>query len=130
MTGRVQKRPVPQWLVAVGFAVYGAAVLALTAGPQPPGRFAIAGNVVLFVPLGGLLAVGWPRLHPLTVTAMGFVVSCGIEVTQLLVLTHRNPSLNDIALNTAGTALGWVAGRFLLDTIGWWKRRRHRGPWQ
>jgi glycopeptide antibiotics resistance protein len=61
----------------------------------------------------------WPRLHPFWVVIMGFAVSATIEAAQLTVLTGRDASLNDIALNTAGTALGWVAGRTLADLVLW-----------
>lgn len=77
---------------------------------------------MLFVPLGALLALRWPRLAPLVVVVLGFLASCTVELGQLVVFTQRNVSLNDIALNTSGTALGWVGGRTVVDLL----RSRHR----
>lgn len=97
-------------------------VLALTTGPQPPGRLDIAGNIALFVPLGALLALRWPALAPLVVVVVGSAASGAIEAAQLLVLTARDASLNDLALNTSGAALGWVGGRTLTDVLRWGRR--------
>ena len=115
--------PFPRWLLRLAAVVYAASVLALTTGPQPPDRFDIVGNIVLLAPLGGLLALRWPRLHPALVVILGFVASAAIESAQLVVLTARHASLNDIALNTSGTGLGWIAGRTLADLVRWVSRR-------
>ncbi len=97
--------------------------MALTTGPQLPGRLDIVGNIVLFMPFGALLALRWPALAPVVVVVLAFVASGVIEVSQYLIFTSRNVSLNDIALNTSGSALGWVAGRTLADLLGWSPRR-------
>ncbi|RMH68457.1 MAG: VanZ family protein [Bacteroidetes bacterium] len=77
------------------------------------------GNVVLFVPLGLMLAAwrAWPA--PLTVRQAGFLTalcvagSLGIELLQLLTPV-RTPSLKDVVLNGAGGGLGVV-----LYALGW-----------
>jgi glycopeptide antibiotics resistance protein len=107
----------PRWLLKAVAVAYVVAVLALTTGDQPPGRFDIVGNIVLFVPLGALVMLRWPRLHPVWVVAAGFVASGAIEAAQLTVLAGRDATLNDVALNTSGTALGWVAGRTVADLL-------------
>ncbi len=96
---------------------YAAGVVALTAGPQPPGRLDIVGNIILFMPLGALLVLRWPRMAPVVVVVIGFAASSAIELAQLLVLTERDATVNDIALNTSGAALGWIAGRTVADLV-------------
>lgn len=118
-----QREPFPRWLIRLTAAAYLLAVVGLTAGPQPPGRLDIVGNIVLFMPLGALVMLRWPRLPPALVVIVGFVASGTIELLQLVVLAQRDPSLNDIALNTSGTALGWIGGRTLADL---WRLRRPR----
>lgn len=113
----------PRWVLTAAAVAYLVAVLALTTGESPPGRFDIVGNIVLFVPLGALVMLRWPRLHPLWVVVLGFAASSAIEVVQLALITARDPTPNDVALNTAGTALGWVAGRTLADVVRWAQRR-------
>jgi len=107
----------------VAACTYAIGVVALTTGPQPSERLDIVGNIVLFVPFGALLALRWPRLAPFTVVVLGFLASCTIKLGQLVVFTERDVSLNDIALNTSGTALGWVGGRTVVDLL---RSRRHR----
>ncbi len=97
--------------------------MALTTGPQLPGRLDIVGNIVLFMPFGALLALRWPALAPVVVVVLALVASGVIEGSQYLIFTSRDVSLNDIALNTSGSALGWVAGRTLADLLGWSPRR-------
>ena len=65
-------------------------------------------NIVLFVPLGLLVAVAWPRLRPWRVVLLGFAVSFTIELVQTL-LPSRFPTISDVIANTVGAALGWAA---------------------
>jgi glycopeptide antibiotics resistance protein len=110
----------------------GAGVLALTMGPSPgdaliavvewalsPWRVSLEGdggwavivaaNVVLFVPVGIMLAWWRPAWSLPAVVLAGLGVSIGIELTQALVATHRQPLLVDVVANTAGAALGGFA---------------------
>jgi glycopeptide antibiotics resistance protein len=70
----------------------------------------VAGNVVLFAPLGAVLRF---RGLPLKKAVLaGVVFSTGIELTQLLV-PGRTTSFDDVLLNALGVALGHSAGRGL-----------------
>lgn len=71
------------------------------------------GNIVMFVPFGVLFPARWPRWRRWTIPA-GVALSAGIELTQLLFLSWRLPSLTDIRWNSLGALLGfslWLAGR-------------------
>jgi VanZ family protein len=66
-------------------------------------------NLLAYLPLGFLArrATGlWPAV------ALGAALSALIELTQSF-LPIRHPSIRDLILNTAGTALGWHAGAIL-----------------
>jgi hypothetical protein len=68
-----------------------------------------AANVVMFVPfgvLGGLL-VARPRRWAVVVA--GCATSAAIETSQLLFLPTRVATLQDVALNTLGAAIGLVS---------------------
>ena len=118
---RDRHEQLPRWLLRVAAVAYLAGLLAVTTGPQPPDRLDIAGNILLTAPLGALLALRWPRLAPIAIVLAGFAASCAIESLQLIVLPERDASLNDIALNTSGAALGRVAGRTVGDLARWWR---------
>lgn len=72
-------------------------------------RFAarnLAGNVVLFVPLGLMLGLVWPKLKglwPTLAACAGIIVS--VELTQLLTL-RGVADTDDLLLNLLGCALG------------------------
>ncbi|SMG15946.1 VanZ family protein [Agreia pratensis] len=68
-----------------------------------------ASNVVMFVPLGALIALlAWPSLWWVS-GLLGFVASLTIELTQALWLPQRFPSAGDVVANTAGALLGGAA---------------------
>ncbi|WP_347978080.1 VanZ family protein [Microbacterium sp. ProA8] len=62
-------------------------------------------NVLLFVPLGILLALAMPRHRPLVVP-VALVVTGAIEAGQALFLDERTASLRDVLANTLGAAAG------------------------
>lgn len=64
-------------------------------------------NVLLFVPLGILLALAMPR-HRLLVVPIAVVVTLLMEAGQALFLAERTPSLRDVVANTLGAAVGLV----------------------
>ncbi len=65
-----------------------------------------AANVLLFMPFGAALAL---RGLPLPKSAgYGLALSVGIEAAQLLVVSGRTTSVDDVLLNTLGAALGHV----------------------
>lgn len=70
-----------------------------------------AGNILMFVPLGLLFPVAWPRLRWLTVP-LGIALSGSIELAQGLFLSWRSPTVADIVWNSTGAAIGfalWLA---------------------
>lgn len=80
----------------------------------------VLGNLVIFVPLGMAIALATlprrTRRAPrrlglrwwLNATALGFLLSLGIELAQLTIPT-RATDVDDIILNTLGTLLGAAA---------------------
>jgi glycopeptide antibiotics resistance protein len=75
------------------------------------------GNVLLFVPLGFILPLLWPRLNtPWRVIGLGAVISLGIELAQVVMPGIHRADVNDVLLNTLGTGLGCLALRW----TGWW----------
>lgn len=66
----------------------------------------VAANVVMFVPFGVLGGVLVGRRHRGAVLAVGCATSAAIETSQLLFLATRVATVQDVVLNTAGTAVG------------------------
>jgi glycopeptide antibiotics resistance protein len=65
-------------------------------------------NIVVFVPLGLLVALIVGRRHWLMVIMTGLLASCWIELAQGIWIGDRVADARDIASNTIGTALGVV----------------------
>ena len=99
-------RTVIAWLTARGLPVTYAGVEA-------------AANVALFVPFGVLAGLLVSRRRWWVVLAAGCATSAAIETSQLLFLPTRFPSLQDVALNTLGSAVG-------LQILGLARRARDR----
>jgi glycopeptide antibiotics resistance protein len=71
-----------------------------------------AGNVALFLPLGFLLPLLAPRLdRPGRTVTAGFLLSAAIELSQVAFPGVRRADVNDVLMNTLGTALGFLAWR-------------------
>ncbi|WP_150959008.1 VanZ family protein [Microbacterium testaceum] len=84
-------------------------------------------NVVMFVPLG-LLVTAWRGRWWLAL-AIGFVLSSGIELTQLFFLPTRVADIGDVVANTLGAAIGAGVGVVLSRRIARSQdshRARHR----
>jgi len=67
------------------------------------------GNVMLFFPLGILLALGWTRISFWRGTLIAIAVSLSIEVLQYLSSawgSYRAADVNDVILNVFGACLG------------------------
>ena len=63
-------------------------------------------NILLFVPLGATLAL---RGLPIGKTAISaFALSAAVELSQLLYVSGRTASVDDLVLNTLGAVLGHV----------------------
>jgi glycopeptide antibiotics resistance protein len=75
-------------------------------------------NVLLFLPMGLLVPLRWPRWADIKrILAAAAVLSLGIESVQFALGWGRTSSATDILLNTAGAGVG-----YLLLVV--WRRRR------
>lgn len=70
-------------------------------------RLEFGANIVMFIPLGALLATLLRRRSQLALP-IAFLCSVVIEGTQALLLDQRTPSIYDIIANTAGACIGIV----------------------
>ena len=70
------------------------------------GHLNLVGNVLMFVPVGALVAWIARRARVLAATSVGLLLSLGIELTQLSL--GRVGDIDDVILNTAGALLGGV----------------------
>ena len=122
MTSR-HSRLEAQWndnLMTVGLALSIASILAATLIPGASSEgeplllnpttgmdeLQAPANVVLFVPLGGLLYLkGVSRLRTMLLAA---ALSIAIEMLQFFVIEGRSTSTSDVILNTAGAFMGHV----------------------
>ena len=84
-----------------------------------------AANIVLFVPLGLLVAQFFPPRRFWIAAVTGLMTSATIEAVQFLLLSQRQASLRDITNNTLGALLG----AFLALSVGTRRGvfRAHRG---
>lgn len=82
----------------------------------------VVANVVMFVPLGLLLASSARVSRPWLAVAFGLALSAAIETTQIA-LPGRYPTAADVVANTAGAALGAAA---VVATRAWRARRARR----
>lgn len=114
-----------RWWAPTALVLYLAALAAGTLGPSPAVLFdvvavqargvglewvswravEVASNVLLFLPLAFLLRAALPRLSGWLVWAFCSGASASVEVVQS-VLPDRQPSLLDLATNSAGAAAG------------------------
>ncbi|GAB3603813.1 VanZ family protein [Microbacterium aureliae] len=83
-------------------------------------RLEFGANILLFVPLGALLAVILARQY--LVVPIAFVTTVAIESVQALALDRRVPSVMDIVANVTGACVGLL----LVAAVDWW-RTRHPG---
>jgi len=63
-------------------------------------------NVALFIPLGAVAGLAYPKRPWWQLGILGFMVSGCIELGQLLFLHNRFASLLDIVTNTGGAVIG------------------------
>ena len=73
--------------------------------------FLFLGNIGIFLPIGFFHALLWRRRSLLYSTAIGFLTSLTIETIQLFI--DRGTDLDDLILNTAGAAAGYLLYRLL-----------------
>ena len=70
--------------------------------------YLVVGNIVWFVPFGFLVPLIWQKLKSYVVIPLGFCLSLIIEVSQL-VSGKGMFEIDDLVLNTFGSALGYLA---------------------
>lgn len=116
--------PWPAFLALASLYIVG--VVGLTAGSPPPGRYDVVGNIALFVPFGLLGTVRWTRRADVGVLFAGAVVSASIELVQRFLLSGRQGAMQDVILNTSGTAVGCILGSAVLDAAAWARTERKR----
>ncbi|MCT2582773.1 VanZ family protein [Actinophytocola gossypii] len=88
----------------------------------------IAGNVVLFVPVGVTLAVasgGRARSGRIVLT-VAVIASSTVEVTQFAMDRGGVAALDDVVLNVSGAVLGWLAYSRIRRRTGRTSRARRR----
>lgn len=75
-------------------------------------------NVLGFVPIGLLAALGWRRRPLLAAAAFGLALTLTMEIGQIVVV-DRVPSLLDVLLDFSGALIGgWYVGRRLAGRAG------------
>ena len=84
----------------------------------------VTANVLMFVPLGLLLASSRRMARPWLAVAAGLTFSAAIETTQIL-LPGRFPTVQDVVANTAGAAIG---AALVVGHRAWRARRTGRPP--
>ncbi|WP_091230783.1 VanZ family protein [Microbacterium sp. 3J1] len=84
-----------RWVAQQGIVSYEASLISLE----------FLANVAFLVPVGALVALGWPRLRLWHVVVIGFLMSGLIESVQS-VIPSRAPSVSDVVANTLGALMG------------------------
>lgn len=75
-----------------------------------------AANVVLFVPVGFVSRLAFPKKGWWQIGAFGLLVAGCIELGQLLFLHDRFASPSDIVTNTSGTVIGGLLAALAAQT--------------
>lgn len=71
-------------------------------------------NIVLFVPVGLFLKMGFLHFRPILIVLCGFLLSITIETSQMLL--HRGWfEVDDMIHNTIGTLLGFLTSKKLMS---------------
>ena len=74
--------------------------------------YLVVGNIAWFVPFGFLLPMIWNKLKSYFTVPLGFCLSLIIETSQL-VTAKGMFEIDDLVLNTVGTAVGYLAYRLI-----------------
>lgn len=106
-------------------------ILDILASNNTAGSFLqIAGNILLFAPLGFLTPLFWAGWRSAgRAIGLGAAMSLFIEINQLF--TYRATSVDDLLLNTLGAVLGfvcWLAARHLFHLPDRVNRRLEKMP--
>lgn len=80
----------------------------------------LGGNMILFIPLGYFIPIIHSKYSKfIRVLLIGFICSISIEILQVLISylivgsTYRSASVDDVLINTIGTAIGFVLFIFI-----------------
>lgn len=76
--------------------------------------YLVVGNIAWFVPFGFLLPMIWQRLKSFYIIPLGFLLSLVIESSQLA-LNNGMFEIDDLVLNTAGCAVGYLIYKIYRD---------------
>lgn len=74
-------------------------------------------NVVLFIPLGIVSSLAFPNMPWWRIGAFGMVISCCMELGQLLFLHERFSSPLDLVTNTSGAVIGALVTEWALKRL-------------
>jgi glycopeptide antibiotics resistance protein len=74
-------------------------------------------NVILFLPVGFVTALAFPKKHWWQAGAFGLLVSGSIELGQLLFLHNRFASSLDLLTNTGGAVIGALLAAVALGRL-------------
>ena len=74
-------------------------------------------NLLMFIPLGILIANAFPSRTWWQLAAVGALTSVTMEVGQLLFITDRFSSLSDVVNNTAGAVIGIAFTRLVSSRV-------------
>jgi glycopeptide antibiotics resistance protein len=74
-------------------------------------------NVILFLPVGFVAALAFPKKHWWQTGAFGLLVSASIELGQLLFLHNRFASSLDLVTNTGGAVIGALLAAVALSRL-------------
>lgn len=74
-------------------------------------------NVALFIPLGAVAAMAFPKKPWWQIGILGLCVSGCIELGQLLFLHNRFASLQDVVTNTSGALIGALLAVYTLKRL-------------
>lgn len=70
-------------------------------------------NIAMFVPVGVFLVLLFGRRQWWIAIAFGVLLSCAIEIAQLLWLPTRFPDVRDVISNGSGTVIGVIFAEIL-----------------
>lgn len=83
-------------------------------------RVEFLANIAMFVPVGVFLVLLFGRKQWWIAVLFGVLMSCGIEIAQLLWLPTRFPDVRDVIANGSGTVIGVIVA----EIITWPKAHR------
>lgn len=96
---------------------------ALTGSSLSVTVYQIGGNIILLFPLGCFLPLLFKRMRQAKrVIIAGFIASLIIETSQFTIssmigLTYRSFDIDDLILNTIGTAIGYLFYKFIYPMV-------------